>query len=204
MISGYALSLAALIPVSGALGDRYGRRRIFLAGVVVFAVGSAACALSPSEIVLVAFRVLQGAGGAAMLALTLSIITETFPPATRAGAIGTWAAVGGTGFGVGPAAGGILLTFFGWASVFWVNLPFAVIAIAITAVAVRPARNPGAGRLDLPRRGGQRRRPVRGHPRADRVGRRTPGARGRWRRRSPSAWRSWPASSDGSAVARTR
>jgi EmrB/QacA subfamily drug resistance transporter len=150
VISGYALSLAALIPVSGALGDRYGRRRIFLAGVVIFAVGSAACALSPDEVVLVAFRVLQGAGGAAMLALTLSIITETFPPQTRAGAIGTWAAVGGTGFGVGPAAGGILLTFFGWASVFWVNVPLAVIAITITAVAVRPARNPGSGRLDLP------------------------------------------------------
>src|SRR5271170_6649951 len=142
VISGYALSLAALIPVSGALGDRYGRRRIFLAGVVVFAVGSAACALSPTVIVLVAFRVLQGAGGAAMLALTLSIITDTFPPETRAGAIGTWAAVGGTGFGVGPAAGGTLLTFSGWASVFWVNLPFAIIAIVITVVAVRPARDP--------------------------------------------------------------
>jgi DHA2 family methylenomycin A resistance protein-like MFS transporter len=150
VISGYALSLAALIPVSGALGDRYGRRRIFLAGVVIFTVGSAACALSPDAIVLVAFRVLQGAGGAAMLALTLPIITDTFPSATRAGAIGTWAAVGGTGFGVGPAVGGILLTFFGWASVFWVNLPLAVIATAITAVAVRPTRNPRAGHLDLP------------------------------------------------------
>src|SRR5580693_2260227 len=150
VIGGYALSLAALIPVSGALGDRYGRRRIFLAGVVIFAAGSAACALSPDAIVLVAFRVLQGAGGAAMLALTLSIITDTFPPETRAGAIGTWAAVGGTGFGVGPAVGGILLTFSGWASVFWVNLPLAAIAIAITAVAVRPTRNPRAGRLDLP------------------------------------------------------
>ena len=150
VISGYALSLAALIPVGGALGDRYGRRRGFLAGVVVFAIGSAACALSPSEIVLVAFRVLQGAGGAGMLALTLSIITETFPPETRAAAIGTWAAVGGTGFGVGPAAGGILLTVFGWASVFWVNLPFAVIAITLTAVAVRPARSRPGRRLDLP------------------------------------------------------
>jgi EmrB/QacA subfamily drug resistance transporter len=151
VISGYALSLAALIPVSGALGDRYGRRRVFLAGIVIFAVGSAACALSPDEVALVAFRVLQGAGGAAMLALTLSIITETFPPQTRAGAIGTWAAVGGTGFGVGPAAGGILLTFFGWASVFWVNVPLAVIAITITAVAVRPGRrSPGSRRLDLP------------------------------------------------------
>ena len=150
VISGYALSLGALIPVGGALGDRYGRRRIFLAGVVVFAIGSAACAVSPDAIVLVAFRAFQGAGGAAMLALTLSIITDTFSPETRAGAIGTWAAVGGTGFGVGPAAGGILLSFSGWASVFWVNIPFAVITVAITAVAVRPARNSGTRRLDLP------------------------------------------------------
>lgn len=156
VISGYALSLAALIPVSGALGDRYGRRRVFLIGLAVFAAGSAACALAPGELALVAFRVLQGAGGAAMLALTLSIVTETFPPETRARAIGTWAAVGGTGFGVGPAAGGVLLTFFGWASVFWVNLPFAVIAVALTAVAVPPTRTrasdqPGASRrLDLP------------------------------------------------------
>jgi DHA2 family methylenomycin A resistance protein-like MFS transporter len=113
VISGYALSLAALIPVSGALGDRYGRRRVFLAGVAVFAVGSAACALSPDEPALVACRIVQGAGGAAMLALTLSIITDTFPPDRRAGAIGTWAAIGGTGFGVGPAVGGILLSFSG-------------------------------------------------------------------------------------------
>ena len=149
VISGYALSLATLIPVSGALGDRYGRRRIFAGGVVIFAIGSAACALSPDAIVLIAFRALQGAGGAAMLALTLSIITDTFPPGTRAAAIGTWAAVGGTGFGVGPAAGGILLSFSGWASVFWVNLPFAVVAVVLTAMAVRPACNPRASRLDL-------------------------------------------------------
>ena len=84
-----------------------------------------------------------------MLALTLSIITETFPAASRAGAIGTWAAIGGTGFGVGPVVGGVLLTFFGWASIFWVNLPFAVAAIAVTVTAVRESRNPhDSSRLD--------------------------------------------------------
>jgi DHA2 family methylenomycin A resistance protein-like MFS transporter len=150
VISAYALSLAALIPVGGALGDHYGRKRVFLAGMVIFALGSAACALSPSAAVLIASRAVQGVGGAAMLALTLSIITETFPPGIRAGAIGTWAAVGGTGFGVGPVAGGVLLTFFGWASVFWVNVPFAVIGIAGTAVAVRESRNPRSRRLDRP------------------------------------------------------
>jgi len=150
VISAYALALAALIPVGGALGDRYGRKRVFLAGVVVFALGSAACAVSWNAGTLIAFRVLQGTGGAAMLALTLSIITETFPAATRAGAIGTWAAIGGTGFGVGPVAGGVLLTFFGWASVFWVNIPFAVAALAVAMTAVRESRNPDSRRLDIP------------------------------------------------------
>jgi DHA2 family methylenomycin A resistance protein-like MFS transporter len=151
VVSAYALALAALIPVGGALGDRYGRKRVFLAGVAAFALGSAACAVSWNAGTLIAFRVLQGTGGAAMLALTLSIITETFPAASRAGAIGTWAAIGGTGFGVGPVVGGVLLTFFGWASIFWVNLPFAVVAIAVTMTAVRESRNPDdSGRLDGP------------------------------------------------------
>jgi DHA2 family methylenomycin A resistance protein-like MFS transporter len=148
IISAYALSLAALIPVGGALGDHYGRKRVFLAGMAVFALGSAACALSPNAPALIASRAAQGVGGAAMLALTLSIITETFPAETRAGAIGIWAAVGGTGFGVGPVAGGVLLTFFGWASVFWVNLPVAVISVAGAAVAVRESRNPRSHRLE--------------------------------------------------------
>ena len=150
VIGGYALSLAALIPVSGALGDRLGRRRVFLAGVTAFAAGSAACALAPDELALVGCRIVQGAGGAAMLALTLSIITDTFPAGRRAGAIGTWAAIGGTGFGVGPAVGGILLSFSGWAWVFWVNLPFAAITVALTLVAVRPDGRPGRRPLDFP------------------------------------------------------
>jgi len=148
VISAYALALAAFIPVGGALGDRYGRKRIFLIGVTVFAVGSMACALSGSATALIASRVLQGTGGAAMLALTLAIITETFPTETRAGAIGTWAAIGGTGFGFGPVVGGILLSSFGWASVFWVNLPVAAVAVALTLVAVAESRNPVARGID--------------------------------------------------------
>ena len=99
---------------------------------------------------LIGSRILQGVGGAAMLALTLSIITETFPIETRASAIGTWTAIGGTGFGVGPVAGGILVSFFGWASVFWVSIPFAVVAIALTLAAVPESRNSASRRLDRP------------------------------------------------------
>jgi MFS transporter, DHA2 family, methylenomycin A resistance protein len=150
VISGYALALAALIPAGGAVGDRYGRKRTFLAGLAVFGLGSAACAASPDATVLIVSRAFQGVGGAAMLALSLSIITETFPGKERAGAIGTWAAIGGTGFGLGPVAGGILLSFAGWSSVFWVNVPVAAIGIALTSVAVRESCNPRARRLDRP------------------------------------------------------
>ena len=150
VIGAYALSLAALIPVGGAFGDHYGRKRIFVIGMVIFTVGSAACALSPNSGLLIASRAVQGVGGAAMLALTLSIVTETFPARRRAAAIGTWAAVGGTGFGVGPVVGGVLLTYFGWASVFWINLPFAVAGIALTLVAVHESRNDDSRGLDGP------------------------------------------------------
>jgi MFS transporter, DHA2 family, methylenomycin A resistance protein len=150
VISAYALALAALIPVGGALGDRYGSKRIFLIGVTVFALGSIACAVAPSAGALIGFRAFQGVGGAAMLALTLSIITDTFPAESRAAAIGTWAAIGGTGFGVGPVVGGILLSLFSWSSVFWVNVPFALIAVALTLAAVRESRDPARRRLDGP------------------------------------------------------
>jgi MFS transporter, DHA2 family, methylenomycin A resistance protein len=150
VISAYALALAAFIPVGGAIGDRYGRKRIFVIGVTTFALGSMACALAPSDAALIGSRALQGIGGAAMLALTLSIITETFPAEARAGAIGTWAAISGTGFGLGPVAGGILLSFFAWSSVFWVNIPFAVVAVALTLMAVAESRDPAARSLDGP------------------------------------------------------
>jgi EmrB/QacA subfamily drug resistance transporter len=150
VISAYALALAAFIPVGGALGDRYGRKRIFLIGVTVFALGSIACALSRSDAALIGSRGLQGVGGAAVLALTLSIISETFPAERRAGAIGTWAAISGTGFGLGPVAAGILLSFFAWSSVFWVNIPFAVVGVALTLLAVTESSDPAARRLDVP------------------------------------------------------
>lgn len=150
VISAYSLSLAAIIPASGALGDRYGRKRVFLTGMVVFLIGVIACAVAWNATSLVAFRAVQGIGGAAMLALGLSIITETYPQEQRASAIGAWAAIGGTGFGAGPVGGGILLTFFSWPSVFWINLPFAALGIACTVVAVRESRNPQARKLDVP------------------------------------------------------
>jgi len=148
IVSAYALSLAGLIPAAGTIGDQYGRRRVFACGMVAFALGSVGCALSTTDAMLIAGRAVQGLGGAAMLALTLSIITETFPVTARAAAIGTWAAVGGTGFGVGPVAGGVLLTYFGWSSVFWVNVPLAIVGVAGALRVVPESRDPRT-RLDV-------------------------------------------------------
>lgn len=150
VISGYALALAASIPATGTLGDLYGRKRLFLLGMIVFTLGSLACAFSSSAPMLIAARVVEALGGAAMLALSLSIITETYPTETRAGAIGWWAAISGTGFGLGPVVGGLLLSSFDWQSVFWVNIPIGVIGVVLVAFGIRESRDPASRRLDLP------------------------------------------------------
>ena len=149
VISAYALSLAAFIPLGGALGDRFGRKRFFLVGMVVFTLGSVACALSTSDVALIGSRALQGAGGAFMSALTLAILTETYPVERRAGAFGMWAAISGLGFGLGPVVGGALLSVFSWSSVFWVNVPLAMAGFVIALVAVTESRNPEGRALDV-------------------------------------------------------
>ncbi len=150
VISAYALSLATLIPFGGTLGDRYGRKKLFLVGMVVFTLGSIACALSPTDLTLIGARAVQGVGGAVMSALTLSILTETYPPKTRAGAIGIWAAIAGLGFGAGPVVGGLLLGVFGWSSIFWVNVPLAVVGLVLAVLVVQESRDPVPRSLDVP------------------------------------------------------
>lgn len=141
VVTAYALSLASFIPVAGALGDRFGHKPVFITGVSVFVAGSAGCAVAPSGLVLVLARAVQGAGGAAMLALTLSIVAEAFPREVRPRVIGTWAAVGGTGFGVGPVAGGLILSVAAWPAVFWVNVPVGLLTVLLARVALpRPRR----------------------------------------------------------------
>ena len=150
VVSAYALSLAALIPLSGTLGDRFGRKRFFAVGMVVFALGSVACALSTSAPELIGARAFQGVGGAIMSALALSILSETYSGKARAGAIGIWATVAGLGFGLGPVVGGLLLGVFGWSSVFWVNVPFAVAGVVLTVTVVPESRNPDTRAVDVP------------------------------------------------------
>jgi DHA2 family methylenomycin A resistance protein-like MFS transporter len=150
VISAYALSLATLIPLSGSLGDRFGRKRLFTAGMVVFALGSVACALSASAPDLIAARAVQGVGGAMMSALALSILSQAYSGKARAGAIGIWATSAGLGFGLGPVVGGLLLGVFGWSSIFWVNVPFAVAGVALTVTVVSESRNPDTRPVDVP------------------------------------------------------
>jgi DHA2 family methylenomycin A resistance protein-like MFS transporter len=150
VISAYAVSLAALIPLSGTLGDRFGRKRFFAAGMVVFTVGSVACALSASAAGLIAARALQGVGGAIMSALALSILSGVYSGKARAGAIGIWATCAGLGFGLGPVVGGLLLGVFGWSSIFWVNVPFGVAGVALTVAVVPASRNPDTRPVDVP------------------------------------------------------
>src|ERR1700745_486711 len=142
VVSAYALALAALIPTGGALGDHCGRRRIFMSGVALFTLASVGCALSVSGGMLIGFRVIQGIGGAVMSSLTLSLISEAYPPEARAGPIGLWAAVSGLAVAGGSVLGGLLLTVFPWSSIFWVNVPIGVLAVGITLAAVAESREP--------------------------------------------------------------
>jgi MFS transporter, DHA2 family, methylenomycin A resistance protein len=148
-INAYVLPLAAFILVGGTLGDRYGRKRVFVIGFALFTVFSAACALSTTDHMLIAFRALQGMGAALLAPLSLSILVDAFEPERRPWAIGIWATIAGFGFGLGPVLGGALIEIFDWSAIFWVNVPIGIAGLVATALHVRESRNPNAQRLDL-------------------------------------------------------
>ena len=151
VVNAYTLVLAGLLISSGALADRFGRRRVFQIGLVVFGIASIACALAPSVGVLIAARIAQGVGGSMLSPVALAIVVNVMTdPKERAKAIGVWAAVFGLSMAVGPIVGGVLIESFGWRSVFWVNVPVIVIVLVLTAVFVPESRAPQARRLDLP------------------------------------------------------
>jgi MFS family permease len=144
VVNGYALALAALLLVGGALGDAYGHRRVVLSGLALFGAASAGCGLAPSAGVLVAARVLQGVGAALLLPGTLAIITRAFPePAAQARAIGVWAGVGSVALPAGPVLGGGLVAAWGWRSVFLVNVPVVLVAALLALRTVRSDRVAG-------------------------------------------------------------
>ena len=150
VVSSYALVLAALIPSGGALGDHFGRKRVFLAGLALFTLASVGCALSTSGGMLIAFRVIQGIGGAVMSSLTLALISAAYPPDARSGPIGLWAAVSGLAVAGGSVVGGLLLAVFSWSSIFWVNVPIGAVAIAISVVGLTESRESAPRPLDVP------------------------------------------------------
>jgi EmrB/QacA subfamily drug resistance transporter len=151
IVSGYALTFAALMLTGGKLADLLGRRLVFVGGLAVFTCSSLACALAPSAGFLIGARVVQGVGAALMNPATLSIITATFPPRERGAAIGIWAGVSATALAIGPLVGGLLTEHVGWSSIFYVNVPIGAVAIAASLLLIDESRDESDGqRLDLP------------------------------------------------------
>ncbi|MFE0649386.1 MFS transporter [Streptomyces sp. NPDC059534] len=151
VVDAYTVVMASLLIVSGALADRFGRRRVFRCGLLVFGAASVVCALAPSLGVLVAARAVQGIGASMLSPVALAIVVNAMPdPRERARAIGVWASVFGLSMAAGPVTGGALIAAFGWRSVFWVNAPVVVVALVLVAVFVPESRGERARRLDLP------------------------------------------------------
>jgi EmrB/QacA subfamily drug resistance transporter len=151
VIDAYALSLAALVLSAGSLADRLGRRRVFAAGLAIFSVASGLAALSPDPTFLNVSRAIQGVGGAVMFAVSLALIAQEFPAGRERGAaMGAYGATIGVAVAIGPLVGGVLTDALGWESVFYLNVPIGVAAIAVTYAKLRETRDPNATRVDWP------------------------------------------------------
>jgi EmrB/QacA subfamily drug resistance transporter len=143
VVDGYTLTLAGLLLLGGKLGDSYGRRRMFVAGTVWFAVASMLCGLAPSVGVLIAARALQGVGGALLTPGSLAILQASFAEDDRGAAIGAWSGLGGVATAIGPFLGGYLIDAVSWRLVFFINVPLAVLVLAISARHVPETKAPG-------------------------------------------------------------
>jgi EmrB/QacA subfamily drug resistance transporter len=140
-VNAYTLTLAVMLITGGRLGDIFGRRRMFLFGVIVFGISSLIIGLSPDDKVLVAFRAVQGIGAACMMPASLAIITQSFPPHERGTAIGTWAGVSALALAIGPVVGGFLTQDVSWRAIFFINPPIAVVAVLVCLFAARESRD---------------------------------------------------------------
>ncbi|MGX1907314.1 MFS transporter [Streptomyces phaeochromogenes] len=148
-IDAYTLVLASLLMLAGSTADRIGRKRVFMAGLVVFTIGSVLCSLAPSLDSLIVFRMIQAVGGSMLNPVAMSIITNTFTdPRERARAIGVWGGVVGISMAAGPLVGGLLVDSVGWRSIFWINLPVGLAALLLTLRYVPESRAPKARRPD--------------------------------------------------------
>ena len=151
IVTAYALTFAALLITGGKLGDLYGRRRLFVIGLVVFTLSSLACGFAPSASFLIGARAVQGVGAALMNPATLSIITHTFPPKERGQAIGIWAGVSALALAIGPLAGGLIVDNINWNWIFFVNVPVGAIGIVVSQLVIPESRDTSHEQsIDLP------------------------------------------------------
>jgi EmrB/QacA subfamily drug resistance transporter len=148
MVNAYTLTFAVLLLTGAALGDRFGRRRMFALGLVLFTAGSAAAALAPSSGLLIAARALQGVGGAIVTPLTLTILSTAVPAERRALALGAWGGIGGLAIAVGPLVGGAIAQGLDWHWIFWLNVPVGIVAVILATLRLDESRGADA-RLDL-------------------------------------------------------
>jgi DHA2 family multidrug resistance protein-like MFS transporter len=149
VLDGFLVALAGLLLVGSGLADRFGRKRVFLAGMAAFGAASVLCALSPSPEALIGARVLMGAAAACVLPPALSLIAVMFPPEERAQALGVWAAVAGAGLVLGPVLGGVLVHEVGWEAVFLINVPVALVVVPAGLAVLPESTRPGSPPLDL-------------------------------------------------------
>jgi EmrB/QacA subfamily drug resistance transporter len=149
VVDAYALTLAALVLTAGSLADRLGRRRLFAAGLAIFSAASLLCALAPDPTFLNVARAIQGVGGAAMFAVSLALIAQEFTAGRERGmAMGMYGATIGVAVAIGPLVGGALTDSLGWESIFYLNVPIGVAAIAVTYLRLHESRDPDATRVD--------------------------------------------------------
>ena len=148
-INAYNMAFAAGIITAAALGDRWGRRRVYTAGLGIFTVASAACALAPTTATLIAFRAVQGAGAAIIVPLGLTLLTSAFPAERRGAVVGIWGGIAGLGVAAGPLVGGAVTQGLSWHWIFWVNVPIGLVAM-VAARIVLPETRGVRTRLDVP------------------------------------------------------
>ena len=148
-VNAYTLTFAVLLLTGASLGERFGRRRLFVIGLGLFTAGSAAAALAPGIGALVAARAIQGVGAAILIPLTLTLLSAAVPPQRRGLALGAWGAVGGLAVAIGPLVGGAVVEGASWQWIFWLNVPIGVALLPLAATRLTEGRGP-AGPLDLP------------------------------------------------------
>src|SRR3954454_3732324 len=149
VVNAYTLSFAVLLLPAAALGDRFGRKRLFIAGLALFTASSALAAVAPSAGALVATRAVQGAGAAVIAPLSLTLLADAVPAGKRGLALGAWSGISGLGVALGPVIGGAVVDGFDWTWIFWINVPVGLALLPLAARHLRESRG-SADRLDLP------------------------------------------------------